>query len=343
MLLKNNDLKVNKKDIFIFSMIFVIINLVGVFIVQYFNKKVIDYLTLENITLKFGLFILFFSVIFDCSRLLTKTIELKFVNFKMLKITNKAKEKVFTYTINHSMSFFDNSFSGDISSKISNIGNQLNKFIDSIAHIISNIIFFILSFIFYVSINIYIAISFLISAIIYLLVCEKYSSQYSEKRKIKEEKKSNYFGFVNDVFLNIINVKSFSHMHFEKCNSNRYLFKILKSEKDIIKTQTKVQFLHFFSTFVLFFSTISVATILLSTNKITSGDFVIVVIILHILKFSLRSFMRYINQYYASIGALNNSIEKLYQPIEINNKTQNKLNLFNGKIVFNNITFDYEK
>lgn len=160
MLLKNNDLKVNKKDIFIFSMIFVIINLVGVFIAQYFNKKVIDYLTLENITLKFGLFILFFSVIFDCSRLLTKTIELKFVNFKMLKITNKAKEKVFTYTINHSMSFFDNSFSGDISSKISNIGNQLNKFIDSIAHIISNIIFFILSFIFYVSINIYCHIFF---------------------------------------------------------------------------------------------------------------------------------------------------------------------------------------
>lgn len=183
----------------------------------------------------------------------------------------------------------------------------------------------------------------MISAIIYLLVCEKYSSQYSEKRKIKEEKKSNYFGFVNDIFLNIINVKSFSHVHFEKCNSNRYLFKILESEKDIMKTQNKVQFLYFFSTFVLFFSTISVATILLSTNKITSGDFVIVVIILHILKFSLRSFMRYINQYYASIGALNNSIEKLYQPIEINNKTQNKLNLFNGKIVFNNITFDYEK
>ena len=78
-------------------------------------------------------------------------------------------------------------------------------------------------------------------------------------------------------------------------------------------------------------------------GKITSGDFVVIVILLHILRFSLRRFMIYVNKYYSSLGALNNSLEKLYQPIEIQDTTKNELKLTNGKIVFNNITFGYEK
>ena len=47
--------------------------------------------------------------------------------------------------------------------------------------------------------------------------------------------------------------------------------------------------------------------------------------------------------YHASKGIINNSIEKLYQPIEIVDKTEKELILTDGKIVFKNVRFGYEK
>ena len=94
--------------------------------------------------------------------------------------------------------------------------------------------------------------------------------------------------------------------------------------------------------FILFFSVISISTILLSLKKITSGDFVFIIILLHILRFSIESVVKYSNSYYASIAMINNSIEKLYQPIEIVDKTEKELILTDGMIKFNNITFGYK-
>ena len=343
MLLKNDNIKVSKKDIFVFTSFYVFVDLINVFLAQYFNKKAIDYLSLDNTTLEFGLFILFIFVLFNCSHLLIESLELKIVEFKLLKTANKEKEKAYNYTLNHSMNYFNNSFSGDISSKISNISKHLKTLITSIAHIINNIVFFIVAFIFYAMINIYVALSFLISAIIFLFICEKYSKELSNKAKTIANKESQYFGFVNDVFQNIVNVKSFSNTHLEKCSSNRHLHGILLTRKGVINTQIRVQILNSISTFILFFSVISISSILLSKGKIASGDFVAIIIIIHIERFSLKRFMKYINDYYSSMGTLHNSTEKLYQPIEIEDTTKEELKIIEGKIVFNNITFGYEK
>ena len=225
--------------------------------------------------------------------------ENKFIIFKLNKIANKFKEKTFNYTIQHSMSYFNNSFSGDISSKISNISKQFNIIINSLIHIINHFIIFAISLIFFAKINILIAIALLVSGTIYLVFYKTFCfNEYVNTHKTLAETRSKYFGLINDIFANIINVKAFSKTYLEKHNSNKYIFNIKKAEKNITKLRIKRQFFNMVSSFILFFSVISISTILLSLKKITSGDFVFVIILLHILRFSIEMIVRYSNSYY---------------------------------------------
>ena len=342
-LIKNTDLKFGKSIIVYYTIFYTITDIFEVLIAQYCNKQIINYLGIENLVLSFALFFVLLYCFFNNIHIIEKFIRMKFLDFKLHKITNNLKERAFNYTIQHSMSYFNNSFSGDISSKISNISKQFRTSINAISFIINNFIFFIISLIFFAKINIYIAISFLISVIIYLSLHKIFClDEYAERHKITAEARSKYFGLINDIFTNIINVKSFSQSHLEKINSSKQILNIQSKEKNLMKSRVKMLFMSMFSLFLLFFCTISITAILLLYGKITSGDFVAVVILLHILQFYLKVFLRSIGDYYASKGIINNSIEKLYQPIEIIDKTEKELILTDGMIKFNNITFGYK-
>ena len=343
-LAKNTDLKISNKTIAFFVIVLAGTDLFNVFLAQYCNKRIIDYLGIESLNLSFALFLVFLFCLFGNFKSLQHFIEKRFVIFKLNKIANKFKEKTFNYTIQHSISYFNNSFSGDISSKISDISKQLKGIVDSLSHIINNFIFFTISFIFFTKVNILIAITLLVSGTIYLVFYKTFCfNEYVSTHKTLAETGSKYFGLINDIFANIINVKAFSKTYLEKHNSNKYIFNIKKAEKNLTKLRIKRQFFNMISSFILFFSVISISTILLSLKKITSGDFVFIIILLHILRFVIESIVRYSNSYYASRATINNSIEKLYQPIEITDKTEKELILTDGKIVFKNVRFGYEK
>ena len=342
-LAKNTDLKISNKTIAFFVIVLASMDLFYIFLAQYCNKKIVDYLGIENLNLSFALFLVFLMCCFGNFKSLKTFTENKFIIFKLNKIANKFKEKAFSYTIQHSMSYFNNSFSGDISSKISNVSKQFNIIINSLIHIINHFIIFAISLIFFAKINILIAITLLVSGTIYLVFYKTFCfNEYVSTHKVFAENNSRYFGLINDIFANIINVKAFSKTFLEKHNSNKYIFNIKKAEKNLTKLRIKRQFFSMISSFILFFSVILISTILLSLEKITSGDFVFVIVLLHILRFSIESIVRYSNSYYASIAIINNSIERLYQPIEIVDKTKKELTLTDGMIKFNNITFGYK-
>ena len=343
-LAKNTDLKISNKTIAFFVIVLAGTDLFNVFLAQYCNKRIIDYLGIESLNLSFALFLVFLFCLFGNFKSLQHFIEKRFVVFKLNKIANKLKEKTFNYTIQHSMSYFNNSFSDDISSKISNVSKQFNIIINSLIHIINHFIIFAISLIFFAKINILIAITLLVSGTIYLIFYKTFCfNEYVSTHKTLAETGSKYFGLINDIFTNIINVKAFSKTYLEKHNSNKYIFNIKKAEKNLTKLRIKRQFFNMISSFILFFSVILISTILLSLEKITSGDFVFIIILLHILRFVIESIVRYSNSYYASRATINNSIEKLYQPIEIVDKIEKELTLTDGKIVFKNVRFEYEK
>ena len=339
-LAKNTDLKISNKTIIFLVMVNTI--LVGsftTFIMEYCNKKIIDDLSIENSVLSSVLFLVFLYCFFKNFSSFCHFIWVKFFAFKVAKIRTKSVEKAFSYTIRHSMSYFNNSFSGDISSKISSIGLKLQNLIYVISKLTNNLIFLIMSMFICTKINNYIGISFLTYIIIYLILYKIFFlGEYYKAQKILAENNNRYFGLVNDVFMNIINVKSFSKTNFEKHNSNKHILSIQKNEKNITKLNLKMKFFGIFCEFIKNISIFLVSSILLSLNKITPGDFIMVLA----LKPNIESILQCIKSYYSAMAKINNSIEKLYQPIEITDKTEKELILTDGMIKFNNITFGYK-
>ncbi len=120
-LIKNTDLKFGKSIIVYYTIFYTITDIFEVLIAQYCNKQIINYLGIENLVLSFALFFVLLYCFFNNIHIIEKFIRMKFLDFKLAKIVNNLKERAFNYTIQHSMNYFNDSFSGDISSKISNI------------------------------------------------------------------------------------------------------------------------------------------------------------------------------------------------------------------------------
>ena len=333
----------NKKSILLFWIFLELLSeFLGIFVAQYFNKQAINYFQVKSPIFKYGLFLIILYVIFNDGVFLISILKIKFRKLFCDKIANDIRESAFNYTIQHSMNYFNNSFSGDISSKISNLGRNYSKLLNVLRVFIISSTIFIFVVIFYLKINIYLSILFLFFSAIYFFVYAKYSIEYSKTSKEKSDAVSNYFGFIIDVFTNIRNVKIFSNYKFERFNSKKAVLNVMRKEKMIYKTQTKLQLVNFIATFCLIFSVICISSILLSQHKIGFGDFVAIVIILSISRFILTKTIKNLNWFYGLKGSIQSSIEKIYQPIEIKDNKNDILNVSNGKIIFKNVIFYYD-
>ena len=314
----------------------------GIFIAQYFNKKVINYFQIEDQILINGIFLVFLYIIFNNCVFLFKTAMMKFKIKSLECISNKVMNKLFSYTIEHSMNYFNNSFSGAISSKIQSVGYSSADFIESIKKIITSLIIFILIPFFFAKISIYLSILFIIFGAIYFYFFSKSSREWGKKRKDLSEANSGFFGFLVDDFSNIRNIKIFSNLFMEKLCSKKYIQKIRKTERNLMESQMVNQTISFICTFSLFFSIISTSAVFLSKNKINFGDFTFVIIILSIANFVLKGFIGALNGFYGHKAVIENGLETILKPIEIKDKNNAKnINTINGKIVFKDVIFAY--
>ena len=312
-----------------------------VFVAQYFNKKAINYFQVESPVFKTGLLLVILYAISNNGKSFFDIIKPKFKMYLVSVIEKNIREDAFNYTLQHSTNYFNNSFSGDISSKILSIATNYSKMIVILVSFFSNFSVFVFVFIFYAKINIILSILFVVFGIAYCFIYGKYSKEYSTKTKEKAGTINSYFGFIVDVFSNIQNVKIFSRDRFEKINSGKNALNIMRSEKEVAKAQIKLHFVNFFAVFLLVFPIICTSSILMVKNAINFGDFVAVIIVLSIANFFLTNIIKNLNTFYSLKGNIQNSIEKIYQPIEINSGNK-KLNISNGKIIFKNVDFKYE-
>ncbi len=335
-------LKNKKFDLFCWIFLEVLSDFFGIFIAQYFNKKAINYFQVKSPVFEYGLFLIILYVVFNDGGFLIGILKLRFRKFFCDKIANDIRKDAFNYTIQHSMNYFDNSFSGDLSSKISNLGNNYAKLMNVLKIFFTSSLVFILVLIFYTEINIYLAVCFFIFSVLYFLTYTKYSKEHSKTSKEKYDAIGKYFGFIVDVFSNIRNVKMFSRYGFERLNSEKNILNLLRSEKKVAKSQIKLQFVSFLAIFCLILSVICISSILLAQNKIGFGDFVAIVIILSISRFVLTKTIKNLNWFYGLKGSIQSSLEKIYQPIEIKDNKNNELNVCSGKIVFKNVIFWYD-
>ncbi len=339
-----NIIKKNKLPIFLWVVMEMIMDFFVIFVAQYFNKKAIMYFQAEDSKLLFGL-ILIFTYIFvnNLQPIFEVLFGLKLKNVFLAKLTKKIREENFEKTTKHSLRYFNGSFSGDISSKITNISNNSSLLIEHIVKIFIGFFILFLTTFFYYEINPYLALSFFVSCAIFLILPYKAQKDLIVSDKEKAKASSEYMGAIVDVFGNIRNLKSFSNSRLEKLNSKKKNLNIQRKEKNLADFKLRLQLLYFISIFFMMFSITLIASYLLMIGKINYGDFVYVTIIMLINRFVINQIMRSIINFQYHNGALSDAVNKIYQDIEIEDTSDKELKVKNGKITFKNIRFSYEK
>lgn len=319
-------------------------DVLGIFVAQYFNRKMVNYLSTNNAVFAVGLELIILYAVLDKSAYLIKSVRERLKINSLFKIIYNIRNKLFKHMVQHSMAYFNDSFSGALNNKIISAAKNSGLIIETTCKLIGNMSVILLTPILYTQINIYLGVAFTIIALLYLYFLRKLRKEVANKSKNLAEEKSNYFALINDDLTNIINIKSFSRNFKEINKIKRQNVDILRKDFEFKKTSAKFLLARFVLAFTLYSVIFVIAGILLYQRKIMIGDFLYVTIITAILNYVIKNFSEKLMRISIAKGALENNLEAILQPIEITDKKNaKKLIISNGRIIFKNINFNYKR
>ena len=314
----------------------------GLFFIQpYLLKILFDKIDSNTINIFNGLFIILLISFSDT--LYINDIITNILKFKSLTRTiGDIRNTLFNYSMNQSVNFFNNNYSGELVNKINSITETIETSLEAIIMIAKNIFlltcFICVLFFFDKTLG----FASIIWFVLYCLVSYCYLfKKKAVQSKLIQENQNKITAFVNDDFMNIKNIKIFAS---EKKERN-ILLNLLRNKFKNIYNEVKYTQISDFLFFILNFSLVSlilfVAIYQLKNSIISMGSF----IFLFGLVKSFIIFAReicWLNDSFRDIIVMKNSLELITDDIELKDKKDAiNLNISNGKIVFKNIIFKY--
>ena len=338
-----NSIKGCKKKIFLFFIIYFITDvflkgillpyILGIFAELYKNNK----LNIQNISIISFLLILC-NISFPLSRILF--VENLFYN-GIIKAGKKININLVKYCLNHSLKFYNNKMSGFINQKINNVSTSFVELCDKGTESLATIFLMLYSIIIYFKINIKLMFIIILYIVSYYIFKFFYLKNGFKKRKNLTNLRNNLFSNINDILINIQNVKSFSRYNEEKNNINDNINSIYIEHKKCLYYDEKMNHIYktilntFFLTVILCYS-----YNLFYIKKISITHLIFIFQNVLILKkyiefdtFRVRYLIDLTNNIY-------DGLKTILEKHEINDKKNAKnLKIKDGKIEFKNINF----
>ncbi len=329
-------------SLFMFFLAVMLNDIVSLFLTQYLYKFIIDSIINNRFELKIGIFYIFiFCLLLNfgvLGLLLKSTFKFRSVNFIQKNIRNK----LFSYAIQHSLNYFNNSFSGALSGKIRNVTVMSRHFFTHSLAVLNLILFFIAVLLVYVHINGFLAIFFAFITFLYLFVVFKLRKNLISASVQNAESKSKYFGIINDDFANISNIKMFNRERIEINRVKRQNFNILRMTSKVLRSHAYIDLSNSVFAFFFIMATMGFSIYLLVYNKIGLGDFLFIWSVTEIFRRFLFDGVFALTKIFENLGNIKNGINTIIKPIQIKNSANAiKISNVNGKIVFKNVNFSY--
>lgn len=337
-------LKKYKITFFIYLLFSIFIIDMSILLIQpYLLKVFFDKLNNNTITLSTGLFLLLgiaFSNIMFLANIFISTFDFKSIK----RATEDIRCEMFKHLIKQTTNFFNINYSGELVNKINSITDSTTIVIECITKIIKNITLIIIFIVILFCFNLQLGFIGIIWSILYFI-----SSYYfiiikkSGQSKLIQDDNNKIVAFVNDDFSNIKNIKIFSNQIFER----KKLKNLLKNKFKRIYLEVKYSRISDCLFFILDFSliclTLIISLIKLRNNTITVGDFVFLISLIRtVIVFSKN--IIFIGNDFKNIVIMNDSLKLITNDIAIKDKKKaSALNIVNGKIVFKNVNFSYDK
>lgn len=185
---------------------------------------------------------------------------------------------------------------------------------------------------------------FAILTFIYVIIVSKTRQGLVKASADKAESRSKYFGLINDDFTNVSNIKAFNTEKIEINRVKRQNFEILRKSSRFLRFMSYVGLLNGLFIFLYVAIIMGFSIYLLADKTINLGDFLFIWSITAVFGKFLRDGIFALTSAFDILGTIQNGIDTLLKPISITNKKGAKDIVINeGRIVFKNVKFGYEK
>ena len=268
------------------------------------------------------------------------------INYLSIKIFPEIRlitlSKTFSYIFLHSYQYFQDHMSGDLTNKIQNIGESIERIFMptlSILHIFFTIL--VATFISY-SINIYFSIVLVIWVGIFIFISITLSKNIISYSKDFSQAKSIASGKYIDSLMNIFNVNIFVRYKFEKSYLEKISRKVMNKDIALRWKLLKLWIIQgILCSFVLGAMTF-ILILLRSKNLVTTGDFVFIISTTIAIIHYIFEIAELISRVVDETSILNQAISTIYIPHSIMNINSGPiLKVKNPEISFENVSFSY--
>ena len=315
------------------------------FIRPYLLKILGDAVQNNSLTLTMAIFIPILYAFFSCIGYFTKmTFEWQLNYNTYSKIEKDVRINLMNYIMQHSVNYFNNNMSGNITDKVNVVSELLTTFLKRLLRSIIIFVCLLVTIIIYININFYFAL-FMFLWMICLCFFQYFILKISYRIESEKNMENNTMsGLINDSITNILNIKSFSRQKLEIKKIKKQGIKILKTESKTANIVLFMDILTFVMDFVIFAYSFVFSFYLVMHKEIELGTFLFIcqntiLMVSHIDVFFNEHFLTIIT----SFSKIKSCLNEILIPIDIKDKQDaQKLQYIKGKIVFKNLTFKYD-
>lgn len=257
-------------------------------------------------------------------------------------VNTLATRDAFDYVNKHSIAYFNNEMSGNVSNKVTQLTSGIVDFFQTSGQILFDFFKLLVSFVIlsWLSPWFFLIMCLWILAISFIGV--KLGAKRREMSKATSHLQSQANGMIVDSLANYSEIKSFANFRFERLNLLKYLRILRRTQSKECNMQSKIHLILGISTFVSVFGFIFLSALMLKNGKIDVVAFIYANTIFYDLSFSFFGITYGYNRTTRILG----QIESALQTIAVEPEIKDKPNALKPKfkkaaISIENIDFAY--
>ncbi len=266
-------------------------------------------------------------------------------DYSWAKLTPVLKKKIvaesMSYVMNHSHSFFQNNFSGALSSKIRDLFNIAPKLLDVIIYnFLKAALCIVAAFFTLLSVHKYFAFGLIFWAGLFIFMAIRAAKLTNRMSLGIATQQTRIMGNIVDALSNIGNVKLFANAGFESKRiatfQNKYSRLFERRGIFLVKFFT----LHGLTFAIYFSACVALLIWLYAQNLVTLGDFLMIFTINNWIINEMWQTANQMRSFLEDLGTVDQALGILNEPLKIKDGS-NELEVTKGEITFENVKFSY--
>ncbi len=252
----------------------------------------------------------------------------------------------YSYVQHHSYSYFQNTPSGTIISKLKGILDGYDAVFSNLHHVLGkHFCVVVVSILVLLLVNISVFFFMLIWCILFILIMMPMGLKLNQLSNEAAEQKHEVIGLFSDNITNIFSVFYFAKRQSELKKANRLMSKnYVPSQVSLYKYDFKFNLIGSVLYWIMLVSVFLFMIYLRKNAKISTGDFLFVMLTAIAISFDLWSFMTGLCDFMKEIGDFTSSFSVLTTPhTEEDSSEAIAFPIRKGNIVFKDLSFAYEK